>query len=105
MKTKSVKRKSRWVPDVLLPQAVLICVPLEPDRFVPLQDFPDECDSKEDECFLHTTEVIRRRLLINQTAALTRIAGRYPQQAKSDCDAHYAEATPKKHRTPKRPGS
>ena len=104
MKTKSVKRNGRWVPDVLLAHAVLVPIahPLEPDRFVPLADFPDECDSKEDECFLHTTEVIRRRLLRNQTNVLARLAGKYPQRAKYP---HYAEATPKKHRTPKRSGS
>ena len=35
---------------------------LPADSFIRLADFPDNCDSKLDECFGHTTEVIRRRI-------------------------------------------
>ena len=35
---------------------------LPAERFIRLADFPDNCDSKLDECFGHTTEVIRRRI-------------------------------------------
>ena len=35
-------------------------------NFIRVVDFPDDCDSKLDECFGHTTEVIRRRIAIRQ---------------------------------------
>ena len=54
-KTKTANRTSACVRSLL-----------RPDKFVRIEDFPVDCDSKLDECFGHTTEVIRRRIAIRQ---------------------------------------
>ena len=46
---------------------------IRPDKFVRLADFPTDCESKEDECFGHTTEVIRYRIALRQGLAYYRM--------------------------------
>ena len=60
-KTKTAKRTSACVRSLL-----------RPDKFVRIEDFPVDCDSKLDECYGHTTEVLRGRIGTRQLIAIAR---------------------------------
>ena len=49
------------------------------DKFVRLEGFPVDCDSKADECFGHVTDVIRNGIVTRQLIAKYRLAGRMYQ--------------------------
>ena len=51
---------------------------LPPHNFITFAEFPDDCDSKLDECFGHTTEVIRRRILTRQLIAGLKLTEKTP---------------------------